>query len=53
MKCKVIRGYAKDIEDDIANFLFSLKTETKIISVTQSESGGMVCYIIIYSEPLA
>jgi hypothetical protein len=51
MQCLVVRGLAKEIEEDVNKFLTS-HPAVRILHMTQSSTGEYITLTVIYDEPL-
>ncbi len=49
MRCVVVRGLVKEVEEEINKFL-SLH-DVRILHMTQSETGNHICLTLIVEEP--
>jgi hypothetical protein len=50
MQCLVMRGLAKEIEEDLNKFLSS-RPDVRILHMTQSSTGEYISLTLIYEEP--
>jgi hypothetical protein len=50
MQCLVVRGLAKEVEEDINKFLASLPG-IQILQMTQSSTGEYISLTLIYEVP--
>jgi hypothetical protein len=48
-KCLVVRGLAKEVEEDLNKFFATHDVE--ILQMTQSSSGEYISLTIVYDEP--
>jgi len=49
MKCLVVRGLAKEVEEDLNKFL--AQHDVQILHMTQSSTGEYISLTIVYEEP--
>ena len=50
MQCLVVRGLAKEIEEDLNKFLTS-HPAVEIVHMTQSSTGEYITVTVLYEEP--
>jgi len=50
MQCLVVRGLAKEIEEDLNKF-FASHPNVRVQHVTQSSTGEYISLTLIYEEP--
>jgi hypothetical protein len=48
MRCLVVRGLVKEVEEELNKFFAS--REVRVLHMTQSESGSHVSITLIYEE---
>jgi hypothetical protein len=48
-KCLVLRGLAKEVEEDLNKFL--AQHDVQILHATQSSTGEYISLTVIYEEP--
>jgi hypothetical protein len=49
MRCLVVRGLAKEVEEDINKFLAS--HDVHVLHMAQSEHGEYISVTLLYEEP--
>jgi hypothetical protein len=50
MQCLVVRGLAKEIEEDLNKFL-ATHPNVRILHMTQSSTGEYISLTVVYDEP--
>jgi putative lipoic acid-binding regulatory protein len=50
MQCFVVRGLAKEIEEDINKF-FASHPQARVVHMTQSSTGEYISVTLLYEEP--
>jgi hypothetical protein len=50
MQCLVVRGLAKEVEEDLNKFLSS-RPRVRILHMTQSSTGEYISVTLIYEDP--
>ncbi|HEU4431059.1 MAG TPA: hypothetical protein VFT98_20030 [Myxococcota bacterium] len=50
MQCLVVRGLAKEVEEDLNKF-FASHPAARILHMTQSSTGEYISLTLLYEEP--
>jgi len=50
MQCLVVRGLAKELEEDLNKF-FASHPELRVVHMTQSSTGEYISLTLLYEEP--